>query len=222
MSAPRLITWSVTLAALSGLASGCATSTAPRESVLPYTSQRSPALTQSADRTVLRPGMEAEWSVQSTKSPPSRSMAGRSVVGPDGTMELGPYGSVRVAGLTVQQAQTAVAKQVSHYVTSPQVALVVNDPAARGGVTGVARAPVSGAPVQAAYRSEKSAPVVTANPNEPAGSRGPSTTTWSAWQPPSPGPALPEPAPAAQPAASPSLSQRLAGLFHRGDAKTNP
>jgi hypothetical protein len=118
------------------LAAGCATSSASRNApVMASSSPRAPAMTtsdgQMLTRTSYRPpevivreGMELQWAVQSPSAPANRSMGGKVVVGPDGAIELGPYGSVQVAGLTAPQAKTAVAKHLSQYVADAQVTLV--------------------------------------------------------------------------------------------------
>jgi hypothetical protein len=79
---------------------------------------------QPSDALVWREGMEVQWSVQSPSAPATQSMAGKAVVGPDGTIELGPYGSVLVAGLNERQAQSAVTNHVRTYVSDPQVTLI--------------------------------------------------------------------------------------------------
>jgi protein involved in polysaccharide export with SLBB domain len=50
---------------------------------------------------------------------------GQHVVGPDGRINLGKFGSVYVAGLTLDGARTAVEKQLSTFVKEPQVAVDV-------------------------------------------------------------------------------------------------
>lgn len=124
-----------------------------------YTTMRSPVITQGNDAIVWREGMEMQWSVQSATAPANRSMAGKAVVGPDGTVELGPYGSVRVAGLTEQQAQTAVANHVRPYLGDPRVTLIP------------VFATTGGAPVQAT-------PV-----GQPASRYNVSQTAWHPYQP---------------------------------------
>ena len=89
-----------------------------------HTTMRRPTENQDSDVLVWREGMEVQWSVQSASAPANQSMAGKAVVGPDGTLELGPYGSVHVAGLTDRQAQSAVANHVRTFVSDPQVTLI--------------------------------------------------------------------------------------------------
>jgi hypothetical protein len=118
------------------LAAGCASSAASRNtSATASTRQRSPAVAQNDNTAVtrtsyqpaeviVREGMELQWAVQSPTAPANRSMGGKVMVGPDGSIELGPYGSVHVAGLTGQQAKTAVANHLANYVPDAQVTLV--------------------------------------------------------------------------------------------------
>jgi polysaccharide export outer membrane protein len=58
---------------------------------------------------------------------PSRRMANRSVVGPDGTVEIGPYGHVLVAGLTPDQAKAAIARHLAPFLARPVVAVRLVD-----------------------------------------------------------------------------------------------
>jgi polysaccharide export outer membrane protein len=74
---------------------------------------------------VLKPRMELEWNLAENTTKPGSGMNGHSIVGPDGTLELGPYGVVHVASLTLPQAQAAVEKQVRQFVTNPKVVLRV-------------------------------------------------------------------------------------------------
>src|SRR6266545_6473079 len=53
---------------------------------------------------VLGPQTLVQWSAESTKDPTTAPVQGKAVVGPDGKVDLGPYGSVAVGGLTAQQA----------------------------------------------------------------------------------------------------------------------
>jgi polysaccharide export outer membrane protein len=73
----------------------------------------------------IEPRTELHWSVESPQLRPSGVMGDISVVGPDGTMAIGPYGSVHVAGLTAGQAQAAVERHLRHYLTRPRVKLQV-------------------------------------------------------------------------------------------------
>jgi protein involved in polysaccharide export with SLBB domain len=141
MPAWRCVHWFAYGVVLLALGTGCSLVPAPRDvraaSTPPAsTSQRSPLLArlwdgpgnrnlEDANDLVLRNGAEVQWSIQSARAPANRSMAGHAIVGPDGTIELGPYGTVHVAGLTVRQARTAAMNHVSTYLSGPQVVLAV-------------------------------------------------------------------------------------------------
>src|SRR5262249_42223823 len=50
---------------------------------------------------------------------------GEHLVRPDGTIGLGSYGSIYLAGLNLRQAKAAVEKHLSHYIYHPVVSLDV-------------------------------------------------------------------------------------------------
>jgi protein involved in polysaccharide export with SLBB domain len=52
-------------------------------------------------------------------------IAGEHLVGPDGTVTLGQYGSVRVAGLTLDEARQSIATKLSSEFADPQVSVSV-------------------------------------------------------------------------------------------------
>ncbi len=54
-----------------------------------------------------------------------QQIAGEHLVRPDGTVNLGIYGSVRVAGLTLDQAKTVIEGHLKQYLEDPQIALDV-------------------------------------------------------------------------------------------------
>jgi polysaccharide export outer membrane protein len=66
-----------------------------------------------------------EVSVQLSKSAGAQQIAGEHLVGPDGTVNLGSYGSVYVAGLTLPEIRTAIEKHLSERLENPQVSVVV-------------------------------------------------------------------------------------------------
>jgi polysaccharide export outer membrane protein len=72
--------------------------------------------------------MEVAWLVEPVAGQTKGSMTGSSVVGPDGTLEMGPYGVHRVAGLTVAQAATAIDKELHHCLKNPRLRLRVVPP----------------------------------------------------------------------------------------------
>jgi polysaccharide export outer membrane protein len=80
---------------------------------------------------VIAPQTFVYWSIQATDGLPNKLMTGQSLVSPEGKMELGPYGSVRVAGMNAEQARSAVERQLSRYLKNPKVTLSLDAPAAR-------------------------------------------------------------------------------------------
>ena len=62
---------------------------------------------------------KAETSVQTEK------ISGEHLVRPDGTIQLGQYGTVAVSGLTLTEAQTAIEKQLAHSFKEAQISLDV-------------------------------------------------------------------------------------------------
>ncbi|WP_182864770.1 polysaccharide biosynthesis/export family protein [Rhodopirellula sp. JC639] len=52
-------------------------------------------------------------------------IAGEHLVGPDGTVTLGQYGSVRLAGLTLDEARHAIAAQMASEFSDPKVSVSV-------------------------------------------------------------------------------------------------
>jgi polysaccharide biosynthesis/export protein len=54
-----------------------------------------------------------------------QQIAGQHLVGPDGTVTLGSYGSVPVVGMTMAQAKIAIQQYLSQYLEDPEVSLDV-------------------------------------------------------------------------------------------------
>lgn len=54
-----------------------------------------------------------------------QQIAGQHLVGPDGTVTLGSYGSVSIVGLTLAQAKTALETHLQQYLENPEVAVDV-------------------------------------------------------------------------------------------------
>jgi polysaccharide export outer membrane protein len=90
-----------------------------------------------------------QWTVESTKDKQAPPVQGQSVVGDDGRVDLGPYGSLSVAGLTPQQASDAIMRHMAQYLRAPHVHLTVTAPVA---VMGSPRTPAG--PTQTARRVE--------------------------------------------------------------------
>jgi protein involved in polysaccharide export with SLBB domain len=134
--------------AICGLVGGCQ-STPSFGSILARHGT-SPANPKAADpQLVLSPGMEVEWHVKTARPTPNLVDSGLSIVGPDGAIELGPYGACRIGGMPLAQASTALEKHLGKYVHSPKVQ-----------ITNLASAPAAG---ELAWRkSAAPAPVVLA------------------------------------------------------------
>jgi polysaccharide export outer membrane protein len=64
---------------------------------------------------------EPEVSVSLAVSSGSQQIVGEHLVGPDGRVNLGTYGSVYVVGMTLEQAKDAIEKQLSIYLEDPEV-----------------------------------------------------------------------------------------------------
>jgi polysaccharide export outer membrane protein len=64
---------------------------------------------------------EPEVSVSLAVSSGSQQIVGEHLVGPDGRVNLGTYGSVYVTGLTLEQAKEAIEKQLSIHLEDPEV-----------------------------------------------------------------------------------------------------
>ena len=54
-----------------------------------------------------------------------QQIAGRHLVGPDGSVTLGSYGSVRVAGMTIAEARSVIQQYLSTYLDNPDVSVDV-------------------------------------------------------------------------------------------------
>ncbi|MDZ4821500.1 MAG: polysaccharide biosynthesis/export family protein [Planctomycetota bacterium] len=55
----------------------------------------------------------------------SQQIAGQHLVGPDGTVTLGSYGSVRVVGLNLMQAKQIIERHLSNFLENPEVSVDV-------------------------------------------------------------------------------------------------
>jgi hypothetical protein len=77
---------------------------------------------------LLDAGMEVSWQAQTAQDQPGQVKAGTGMVGPDGTMVIGPYGTCKVAGLNIDQAAQAVEKQLALYLPAPNVQLTATVP----------------------------------------------------------------------------------------------
>ncbi len=92
----------------------------------PYVIEPPDVLLIDAVRLIPRPPYRIEpldvLTVQATQTFPDQPIAGAYAVGPDGTVALGfSYGAVRVAGLTLEEAQKAILQHLSQRLKNPQV-----------------------------------------------------------------------------------------------------
>jgi hypothetical protein len=79
----------------------------------------------------LDPGMEILWQVATVQSQPGQVSRGTGMIGPDGTVVIGPYGTCKVAGLTLQQAGVALERHLAAYLKNPTVQLSAVLPASQ-------------------------------------------------------------------------------------------
>ena len=63
----------------------------------------------------------ASVSVSMLASSGTQQIAGQHMVGPDGTVNLGKYGSVHLAGLTTDEASDEIETQLSQFLQDPEV-----------------------------------------------------------------------------------------------------
>jgi protein involved in polysaccharide export with SLBB domain len=64
---------------------------------------------------------DPEVSVSLAFSAGAQQIVGEHLVGPDGRVNLGTYGSVYVAGMTIEEARAMIERQLSNYLLDPQV-----------------------------------------------------------------------------------------------------
>jgi polysaccharide export outer membrane protein len=96
---------------------------------------------------------EPQVSLTLAQAAGQQQVAGEHLVGPDGTINLGTYGSVQVTGMTLDEAKQAIETQLSKYLDAPLVSVdvfsynskvyyVITEGAGQG--DNVARFPVTG------------------------------------------------------------------------------
>jgi polysaccharide biosynthesis/export protein len=64
-----------------------------------------------------------EVSITLNESGGQQQIIGQHLIAPDGTINLGTYGQVYVAGLTIPEARQAIEKHLSDYLEAPEVAV---------------------------------------------------------------------------------------------------
>jgi polysaccharide export outer membrane protein len=68
---------------------------------------------------------EPQVSLTLAQAAGQQQIAGEHLVGPDGTINLGTYGSVYVTGMTLEQAKAAIEKHLSQFLDAPLVSVDV-------------------------------------------------------------------------------------------------
>jgi len=133
--AARRITLAV-FAALSVISSGCQSTTSGGGGIREFVAgifARKPtdmAMTTPAAQPMpaqakvyLNPGTEVQWQVRTAQDQPGQVSSGRGMIGPDGTVVVGPYGACKLAGLTLDQATLAMENHLAAYMQTPSVQL---------------------------------------------------------------------------------------------------
>ena len=77
------------------------------------------------DRHLRKVLKEPEVSVTLFQSAGQQQIDDQHLVGPDGTVNLGTYGKVFVAGMTLSEAKTAIEAQLAKYLENPQISVDV-------------------------------------------------------------------------------------------------
>jgi hypothetical protein len=80
---------------------------------------------------VLATGMELQWRVRTAQEQPGQVRSGSGMIGPDGTVEVGPYGTCKVSGMTLDQAALAIEQHLAAYIQTPSVQLSATSPASQ-------------------------------------------------------------------------------------------
>src|SRR5262245_32922002 len=81
---------------------------------------------EAATRHLKRILADPQVSISLNESGGQQQIRGQHLVAPDGTVNLGTYGQVYVAGLTVPEATTAIEKHLAKYLESPEVSVDVH------------------------------------------------------------------------------------------------
>ncbi len=68
---------------------------------------------------------EPEVSITLIQTAAQQQIAGDHLVAPDGKVNLGTYGRVRVVGLTIEEAEATIEAQLSQFLDNPQIAVDV-------------------------------------------------------------------------------------------------
>lgn len=74
---------------------------------------------------LLQEAREPKVDVNLVQMAAQQQIAGEHLVAPDGKVNLGTYGRVRVVGMTIEEAQAAIQNHLTQYLESPQIAVDV-------------------------------------------------------------------------------------------------
>jgi hypothetical protein len=74
---------------------------------------------------LLAPHAEVSWSIASQQGKPIPVMSGKSTIGPDGTVILGPYGQYQIGGMSLTQASQFIEQRLGKFLINPRVQLQV-------------------------------------------------------------------------------------------------
>jgi polysaccharide biosynthesis/export protein len=128
-----------------------------------HTAYASGVVQPNATAGVLSQRSRVAWSITSGQKEPRQTLKGEDTIAADGTLALGPFGAVPIAGQNVEQARKTIERHVAHYVAEPKVTLravpqstttAAASPVESGGSTGNdAWRPAPTAVVGASYES---------------------------------------------------------------------
>ncbi len=82
-------------------------------------------LARQSNKAVSQQVKTAQVSFRVSALPTLQPIAGEHLVGPDGMINMGSYGSVSVVGMTVNEARQAIERHLSQFLSDPQVAVNV-------------------------------------------------------------------------------------------------
>jgi hypothetical protein len=124
----------------------------------------------------LDPGMEILWQVATAQNQPGQVSSGTGMIGPDGTVVIGPYGTCKVAGLTLQQAGTALEQHLGAYMKNPTVRLSALLPANQTNLAWRSARTEPGQMIVTTSRSSNIQPVTWGQPADMAVTAGPTAS----------------------------------------------
>lgn len=120
-----------------------------------------PTSAKPAKPATLAPRHIVAWSIDSvTPQQTKHIMAGRGVVGPDGTLVVGPYGAMSVGGQTAQQAAATIEKNLAAHVKKPRVRIAVEGASKTAPTSAPVSAGVQPRPAPLPPRAPAASPIV--------------------------------------------------------------